>query len=178
LSAVDEIGEKIAASVLAYFADEKHRARINFLREHGLQFSLSASKTASSDVLKGLKIVISGSFQYHSREEYKAMIEAHGAKNVASVSAKTDFILAGENMGPAKWEKAQALGIRIVDEDEFLAMIGPIAERENSAALSENDDSAALSENIISTENQTVSAEDASKETNKEIFITSTLFDL
>ena len=178
LSAVDEIGEKIAASVLAYFADEKHRARINFLREQGLQFSLSASKTASSDVLKGLKIVISGSFQYHSREEYKAMIEAHGAKNVASVSAKTDFILAGENMGPSKWEKAQSLGIRIVDEDEFLAMIGPIAESENSAALSESEDYTALSENIISTENQTVSAEEASKETNKEIFITSTLFDL
>ncbi|MBO5834423.1 MAG: hypothetical protein J6R12_00085, partial [Bacteroidales bacterium] len=89
-----------------------------------------------------------------------------------------DFILAGENMGPSKWEKAQSLGIRIVDEDEFLAMIGPIAESENSAALSESEDYTALSENIISTENQTVSAEEASKETNKEIFITSTLFDL
>ena len=76
-----------------------------------------------SDTLQGQSIVISGVFAHHSRDEYKALIERHGGKNVGSISAKTSFILAGENMGPAKLEKAQKLGIRIVNEDEFLKMI-------------------------------------------------------
>ncbi len=123
LSAVDEIGEKIAARVIAYFAEEKHMALIAFLRGCGLQFALSEDKRQKGDVLKGLKIVVSGTFRLHSREEYKSMIEANGAKNVASVSSKTDYILAGENMGPSKLEKARELGIKMINEEDFLAMM-------------------------------------------------------
>jgi DNA ligase (NAD+) len=94
------------------------------LRARGLQFALSEETLAAqSDRLAGQSIVISGVFAHHSRDEYKALIEQHGGKNVSSISARTSFILAGENMGPSKLEKAQKLGIRIVSEDEFLSLI-------------------------------------------------------
>lgn len=121
---VDEIGEKIAQSILLYFANEKNRALIERLREAGLK--LKANETDYSgytDKLQGKSIVISGVFAHHSRDEYKEMIEKHGGKNVGSISKKTSFVLAGENMGPSKLEKAQKLGITILNEDEFLAMI-------------------------------------------------------
>lgn len=120
----DGIGTVIAESLLNYFASEENRALIQKLKDAGLQFSLSEEQlSAHSDLLKGQSIVISGVFAHHSRDEYKRIIEQHGGKNVGSISGKTSFILAGENMGPAKLEKAQKSGIRIVSEDEFLAMI-------------------------------------------------------
>ena len=95
------------------------------LAEAGLQMQLSLEEQeAHSDTLAGQSVVISGVFRHHSRDEYKALIERHGGRNVGSISAKTSFILAGENMGPAKLEKASKLGISIVSEDEFLARIG------------------------------------------------------
>lgn len=124
LTDVDEIGGRIAQSVLAYFMDEKNRAMVNRLKEEGLQMSISEEMLAErSDKLQGLTIVISGTFSKHSRDEYKAMIEQHGGKNSGSVSGKTDYILAGENMGPAKLEKAAKLGVKILNEDDFLNML-------------------------------------------------------
>ena len=124
LAAVDEIGERIARSIIAYFADERNRTLVNRLKEYGLQMSVAEEKLANrSEKLKGLSIVISGTFARHSRDEYKAMIEQHGGKNSGSVSGKTDYILAGDNMGPAKLEKAAKLGVKIINEDEFLNMI-------------------------------------------------------
>ena len=124
LTAVDEIGERIARSMIAYFADERNRTLVNRLKEYGLQMSVAEEKLANrSEKLKGLSIVISGTFAKHSRDEYKAMIEQHGGKNSGSVSGKTDYILAGDNMGPAKLEKAAKLGVKIINEDEFLNMI-------------------------------------------------------
>ena len=122
---MDEIGEKIAQSILRYFHSEKNLQLIERLREAGLQMAVSEEETAGqTDKLQGQSIVISGVFARHSRDEYKALIEKHGGKNVGSISKKTSFILAGENMGPSKLEKAQKLGIRIVNEEEFLEMIG------------------------------------------------------
>jgi DNA ligase (NAD+) len=125
LTQTDEIGERIAQSVISYFADERNRILVSRLKEYGLQLSVAEEALANqSDKLKGLSIVISGTFSKHSRDEYKAMIEQHGGKNLGSVSGKTDYILAGENMGPAKLEKAKKLGIKIINEDEFLNMLG------------------------------------------------------
>ena len=124
LTAVDEIGGRIAQSVIDYFADERNRVLVDRLKEYGLQMSVAEEVLANrSEKLKGLVIVISGTFSKHSRDEYKAMIEQHGGKNSGSVSGKTDYILAGENMGPAKLEKAAKLGVKIINEDEFLNMI-------------------------------------------------------
>ncbi len=124
LIAVDEIGERIAQSIIAYFADDRNRTLVNRLKEYGLQMSVSEKVLANrSEKLKGLSIVISGTFAKHSRDEYKAMIEQHGGKNSGSVSGKTDYILAGENMGPAKLEKAAKLGVKVIGEEEFLNMI-------------------------------------------------------
>ena len=124
LVAVDEIGERIAQSVRAYFADARNQAIVKRLKEQGLQMSLSEERLANrSDKLKGLTIVISGTFSKHSRDEYKAMIEQHGGKNSGSVSGKTNYILAGNNMGPAKLEKAAKLGVKIIHEEEFLSML-------------------------------------------------------
>lgn len=121
---VDEIGERIAQSVLAYFADEKNRQMVDRLKEEGLQMAIAEEKLAGrSNKLSGLTIVISGTFTKHSRDEYKAMIEQHGGKNSGSVSGKTDYILAGENMGPAKLEKAAKLGVKIMNEEEFLQLL-------------------------------------------------------
>lgn len=124
LIAVDEIGERIARSVMDYFADERNRELVERLKNYGLQMEISEEALANrSERLKGLTIVISGTFSQHSREEYKSLIEKHGGKNSGSVSGKTDYILAGENMGPAKLEKAAKLGVKIIHEDEFLKLI-------------------------------------------------------
>ena len=124
LMAVPDIGESIAQSVRAYFAKPEHQQLVERLREHGLQMEMNEVAAPTSDTLKGLSIVISGVFKYHSRDEYKAMIEQNGGKNVGSVSGATSFILAGENMGPAKLEKAEKLGVKIVSEEEFLEKLG------------------------------------------------------
>ncbi|MBR5159737.1 MAG: NAD-dependent DNA ligase LigA [Bacteroidaceae bacterium] len=124
LTAVNEIGTKIAQSIVSFFADERSRALVNRLKEFGLQMELAQEEQeGGSDLLKDKIIVISGVFNYHSRDEYKALIERHGGKNSGSISAKTSFVLAGDNMGPAKREKAQELGVRLVSENEFLEMI-------------------------------------------------------
>ena len=124
LIAVDEIGERIAQSVMDYFANERNRELVERLKNYGLQMEISEEALANrSERLKGLTIVISGTFSQHSREEYKSLIEKHGGKNSGSVSGKTDYILAGENMGPAKLEKAAKLGVKIIHEDEFLKLI-------------------------------------------------------
>lgn len=120
----DGIGDVIAGSIVSYFANPDNQTIISRLREYGLQMQLSEEQLAGqSDKLAGMSIVISGVFQKHSRDEYKAMIEQHGGKNVGSISAKTSFILAGDNMGPAKLQKAEKLGVRIVSEEEFLGMV-------------------------------------------------------
>ena len=120
----DGIGDVIAGSIVSYFANPDNQAIISRLCEYGLQMQLSEEQLAGqSDKLAGMSIVISGVFQKHSRDEYKAMIEQHGGKNVGSISAKTSFILAGDNMGPAKLQKAEKLGVRIVSEEEFLEMV-------------------------------------------------------
>ena len=125
LQEVDGIGEVMAKSIIAFFHNESNRQIVERLRGYGLQFALSEEQTAAqSDRLAGQSIVISGVFQHHSRDEYKLLIEQHGGKNVGSISGKTSFVLAGDNMGPSKLEKAQKLGLRIVSEDEFLTMIG------------------------------------------------------
>ena len=124
LMQINGIGEVIANSVIQYFANPVNRAFVERLRGYGLQMELGEQqRQARSDKLEGQSIVISGVFQHHSRDEYKALIEQHGGKNVGSISAKTSFVLAGDNMGPAKLEKAQKLGIRIMSEDEFLALL-------------------------------------------------------
>lgn len=124
---VDEIGERIADSVIEYFADEKHITLIGKLQQAGLKFELNEEKLQNrTDLLEGLTIVISGTFQTHSRDEYKAIIEQNGGKNAGSVSAKTSMILAGDNMGPEKRAKAEKLGVKLISENEFLTMIGEI----------------------------------------------------
>ena len=124
LVGVDEIGERIAQSVLDYFNDERNVRIVERLESYGLKMAIDESVLANkSDKLKGLTIVISGTFARHSRDEYKAMIEQHGGKNTGSISKKTNYLLAGENMGPAKLEKATALGIKILSEDEFLNLL-------------------------------------------------------
>ena len=124
LKAVDEIGERIAGSVVAFFANPQNQQLVECLRSAGVQFEMHEDESVQkSEILKGMSIVISGVFVHHSRDEYKDMIERNGGKNVGSVSKSTSFILAGENMGPSKLEKAQKMGVRLVSEDEFLAML-------------------------------------------------------
>ena len=125
LTQIDGIGEVMAKSVITYFHTPENQEIVERLRGYGLQMSLSEEQLASAtDILAGKTIVISGVFQKHSRDEYKAMIEQNGGKNTGSISAKTSMVLAGENMGPSKLQKAEKLGIRIINEDEFLEMIG------------------------------------------------------
>ena len=124
LMQVDEIGARIAQSILQYFADARNREIIERLREAGVQMQMAEQDSSEyTDKLAGKSIVISGVFAHHSRDEYKEMIEKNGGKNVGSISKKTTFILAGENMGPSKLEKAEKLGIPIINEDEFLKML-------------------------------------------------------
>ena len=124
LTAIDDVGEQIAKNIIAYFNELSNLEIINRLRLAGVQMeSQEEEQTPQSDILQGKSIVVSGVFAQHSRDEYKAMIEAHGGKNVGSVSKKTSFILAGENMGPEKRKKAEALGVVILTEEEFLLML-------------------------------------------------------
>ena len=125
LTHIDGIGEVVAKSVITYFHTQNNVEIVERLRKYGLQMSLSQEQLDShTELLKGMTIVISGVFQKHSRDEYKAMIEQNGGKNTGSISAKTSFILAGENMGPSKLQKAEKLGVNIINEDQFLEMIG------------------------------------------------------
>jgi DNA ligase (NAD+) len=124
LTGVDEIGEVIAQSVISHFSIEANRILVERLKTYGVRFALDeATLTEKSSRLNGLTFVISGTFLLHSRDEYKAMIEKNGGKNTAAVSVKTNYILAGKNMGPAKLEKANKSGVKIISEEEFLKMI-------------------------------------------------------
>ncbi len=124
LTAIDDVGEQIAKNIIAYFNDLSNLEIINRLRQAGVQMESQEEELApQSDILQGKSIVVSGVFTHHSRDEYKAMIEAHGGKNVGSVSKKTSFILAGENMGPEKRKKAESLGVEILNEEQFLELI-------------------------------------------------------
>ena len=121
---VEGVGQIIAESIIRYFHDETNLSILQRLRDKGLQMRLAEEEIAiASDILKGKSVVISGVFSHHSRDEYKAIIEQHGGKNVGSISSKTSFILAGDNMGPSKLQKAKSLGIEIMNEDQFLALI-------------------------------------------------------
>lgn len=131
LTAIDDVGPRIAESIQKYFADPVCRDIVDRLRQAGVAMELPPEDNAGkSDIFAGKTIVISGTFTHHSRDEYKEIIERNGGKNSGSVSKKTDYILAGDNMGPAKLDKARALGITLLSEDEFLAMI---AETDNHA---------------------------------------------
>lgn len=124
LMSIDDIGERIANSIIEFFETPINRRIIERLRNAGLQMSMPEDTDEDrSDILAGKSIVISGTFSHHSRDQYKEMIERNGGKNVASISKKTDFILAGENMGPSKLEKAQKLGVKIISEDQFLSLL-------------------------------------------------------
>ena len=129
LTSVDGVGQVIAESVIRYFHDEENLSIIQRLKDYGLQMSITeSSEEERSDLLLGKTIVISGVFSRHSRDEYKEIIERHGGKNSGSISGKTSFILAGENMGPSKLEKANKLGVKILSEEDFLAML-PTSEK-------------------------------------------------
>lgn len=122
LMEVDGVGEVIAVNVVSYFRDEKNIRIVDRLIDYGLQMSIAKEQEArKGNELEGMNVVISGVFAHHSRDEYKLMIEQHGGKNVSSISGKTTFVLAGDNMGPSKLQKAQKLGVKIVSEEEFLA---------------------------------------------------------
>ena len=130
---IEGIGEVMAGSVMGYFANDTNRAIVERLRGYGLQMqTATAEGDGSSDILAGKSIVISGVFTHHSRDEYKAQIERNGGKNVGSISGKTSFILAGDNMGPSKLQKAEKLGVAIVDEDTFLKMISKADTKETA----------------------------------------------
>ena len=124
LMGIEDVGTRIAQSIIEYFSDERNIGIVEKLRGAGLQFESAADKIASrTEKLKGLNFVISGVFSLHTRDEYKDMIELNGGKNTGSISAKTNYILAGDNMGPAKLEKASKLNIPVINEDDFLKMI-------------------------------------------------------
>ena len=122
LSEAEEVGSKIAIAITEYFADERNRAIVERLRSAGLKFEIE-EKQRSSNALEGKSVVISGKFVGRSRDDMKALVEEHGGRNLAAVSANVDFIVAGENMGPAKRQKAEKLGVTILSEEEFMAMI-------------------------------------------------------
>lgn len=131
LTSIEDIGPRIAESIIAFFADEENREIVERLRAAGLQMAVEKEEVAS-DALKGKSIIISGTFDHHSRDEYKQLIERHGGKNVSSISKNTDYVLAGKNMGPAKLDKATSLGITILSENDFLALIGEDNKETNS----------------------------------------------
>ena len=130
LSEAEEVGAKIATAITEYFADKRNRTIIERLKSAGLKFEIE-EKQRSSNALEGKSVVISGKFVGRSRDDMKALVEAHGGRNLAAVSANVDFIVAGENMGPAKRQKAEKLGVTILSEEEFMAMIegAPIVEQ-------------------------------------------------
>ncbi|MBP5423414.1 MAG: NAD-dependent DNA ligase LigA [Paludibacteraceae bacterium] len=124
LQVIDEVGERIAQSVYDYFRSEDNRAIVDRLKQVGLQFELDEDVLKNrTDKLAGLSIIISGTFQRHSRDELKLLIEQNGGKNVSSISSKTDYLIAGENMGPAKLEKAKSLNVKMISEEDFENMI-------------------------------------------------------
>ena len=123
LCAIEDVGPQIAENIVRYFEDLRNLEILERLRQAGVQMEGEAAEEPTSDKLAGMSIVISGTFAHHSRDEYKALIESNGGKNVGSVSKKTSFILAGENMGPEKLKKAEALGVKLMSEDEFLDLI-------------------------------------------------------
>lgn len=124
LISIDEIGEKIGESILLYFANQVNLRLIERFKTAGLQLCRTEENIKEyTNKLAGKSIVISGIFTHHSRDEYKDLIEKNGGKNVGSISAKTSFVLAGENIGPSKLEKANKIGIPIVSEDDFLKLI-------------------------------------------------------
>jgi len=123
LEEVDEIGERIAESVVQYFADVQNREMLELLKKHGLSFEMEAGVRKQSNKLEAKTFVISGVFENHSREEVKALVDQNGGKNSTSISSKTDYVVAGENMGPSKYQKAQKLNIPILSEEEFLSML-------------------------------------------------------
>ncbi|MDX1314771.1 MAG: helix-hairpin-helix domain-containing protein, partial [Eudoraea sp.] len=124
LTRVDEIGERIAQSVVRFFDNETNREIVSRLKSYGLQMSLSEEQLSSqSDTLQGQKFVVSGVFEKVSRTELKKLIEDNGGKVVSSISSKTDYVVAGANMGPSKKTKAESLGVPIISEDDFLGMI-------------------------------------------------------
>jgi DNA ligase (NAD+) len=120
---IEGVGDVIADSVIEWIHNEKNISFLSRLQDDGLQMELP-EESLSSNILRGQNIVISGTFQRHSREESKIIIESHGGKNVSSISRKTSFILAGEGMGPSKRQMAESLGVKIMDENEFLSLIG------------------------------------------------------
>ena len=121
---VNDVGERIAQSVVSYFANSQNQETVSRLKSYGLQMVLREELLLMrSDKLKGQTFVISGTFTYHSRDEYKSMIERYGGKNSSSVSGKTDYVLSGENMGPTKLAKAEKLGVNILNEDDFLKLV-------------------------------------------------------
>lgn len=130
LITIEEIGDRIAQSIIKFFADERNVQIVSSLKNYGLQMEVHPDKLVSTgNALQGLSIVISGTFALNSRDEYKSMIEQNGGKNAGSVSSKTSFILAGENMGPEKLKKAEKLGVRLVNESDFLKMLGKQEEK-------------------------------------------------
>ena len=122
VSEAEEVGSKIADAIVEYFASEENLQIIERLRSAGLQFEVK-DKIRESNALEGKSVVISGKFAGMSRDDMKALVEEHGGRNLAAVSANVDFIVAGENMGPAKRQKAEKLGVTILSEEEFMAMI-------------------------------------------------------
>ena len=135
LMAVDEVGDRIAESIVKFFSDPQHRQTVERLKSYGVQMSLGEGSGVKSDVLAGKSFVVSGKFGI-SRDELKEMIEQHGGRNVSAVSASTDYILAGEAMGPAKAKKAESLGIKIISEQEFYKMLdaGPRGDANGNTA--------------------------------------------
>ncbi len=127
LTQVEGIGEVMAGSIISYFSNPDNQRIIERLRQHGVQMQVAETEQPLSDILAGKSIVISGVFEHHSRDEYKELIARHGGKNVGSISSKTSFVLAGENMGPSKMEKANKLGVPLVSEEEFLKLINETA---------------------------------------------------
>ena len=123
LISVDEIGERIGESVINYFSIEQHRELIQSLKDSGLCFEVVEEKIDGTQVLLGFKMVVSGVFTKFSRDEIKASIEKNGGKISSGVSKNTDYLVAGEKMGPSKLEKAQKLGVKIISEDELIAML-------------------------------------------------------
>jgi DNA ligase (NAD+) len=123
LTSIDDVGEQIAQNIVAYFKDENSLQIVERLHQAGVQMTSLEEEQSISNKLEGKSIVISGVFSQHSRDEYKQMMEAHGGKNVGSISKKTSFVLAGENMGPEKRKKAESLGIALLSEEDFLNMI-------------------------------------------------------
>jgi DNA ligase (NAD+) len=126
LTSLHEIGPKIATSIISYFSDQENIEIIRRLTVAGLHLKSESADNFSGDSLRGKTIVISGVFKVHSREEYKEIIEKNGGKNSSSISTNTSFVLAGDDMGPSKKARANDLGIRIVNEDEFLQIVGEI----------------------------------------------------